>query len=404
MRLSRMAWRNLWRNRRRTLVTTGAMTLALVAMILYSGLMTGYLRGSERNLLDLQLGDVQIHARGYRDKPSLYTRIEGVDRLLAGLRKDRFQAAAILLGGGLAAAGDASAGVTFYGVEVEDLETVSSLSRQVERGRWLDPRQPGGVVIGRKLARTLEVKLGDEIVVLTQGADGSMANELLRVRGVLKGVNEGTDRGGIYMTAGTFRSLMVFPEGAHQIVVRRPADLPLDAAVARVKALAPGLEVKSWRELVPTMASMLESAASVMYVMFLIVSIAIGIVILNAMLMAVFERIREFGVLKALGMGPGKVLGLVLMETALQTGLAALVGATLALPGLWYLTRVGLHLEGLAGTTIQGIAWDPVWRASVSSVTFTGPIYTLVFVVFVAALYPGVKAALIRPVTAMRHR
>jgi len=404
MRLSRMAWRNLWRNRRRTLVTMGAMTLALLAMILYSGLMTGYLRGSERNLLDLQLGDVQIHAKGYRDKPSLYARIEGVDRLLAGLRKDRFRAAAILLGGGLAAAGDASAGVTFYGVDVKDLETVSTLSRQVERGRWLDPRQPGGVVIGRKLARTLEVKLGDEIVVLTQGADGSMANELFRVRGVLKGVNEGTDRGGIYMTAPTFRSLMVFPEGAHQIVVRRPADLPLDAAVARVKALAPGLEVKSWRELVPTMASMLESAASVMYVMFVIVSIAIGIVILNAMLMAVFERIREFGVLKALGMGPGKVLGLVLMETALQTALAAVVGATLAIPGLWYLTRVGLHLEGLAGTTIQGIAWDPVWRASVSPATFTGPIYTLVFVVFVAALYPGVKAALIRPVAAMRHR
>ena len=404
MRLSRMAWRNLWRNRRRTLVTMGAMTLALLAMILYSGLMKGYLRGAEKNLLDLQLGDVQIHARGFRDKPSLYTKIDGVERLLAGLRKDGFRVAAILLGGGLAAAGDASAGVTLYGVDVGDAATVSTLHRQVARGRWLDPAQRDGVVIGRKLARSLEIKLGDELVVLTQGADGSMANEIFKVRGVLKGINEGTDTGGVYMTARSFRDLLVLPEGAHRVVVRRPMDLPLEAALARVKSRAPDLEVKSWRELAPTMASMLESSASVMYVMFVIISIAIGIVILNAMLMAVFERIREFGVLKALGMGPGKVLGLVLMETALQTGLAAAIGAALAVPGLWYLSRVGLHLEGLAGTTIQGIAWDPVWRASVSSVTFTGPIYTLVFVVFVAALYPGVKAALIRPVAAMRHR
>jgi ABC-type lipoprotein release transport system permease subunit len=404
MRLTRMAWRNLWRNRRRTTVTVAAMTLALAAMILYSGLMTGYIRGAQRNLLDLQLGDVQIHAPGYRDKPSLYTRIEGADELLEKLRGSGFRASGYLLAGGLAAAGDSSAGATFYGIDVKHLASVSKLPKQMLRGRWLDPRRPDEVVIGRKLARSLEVKLGDELVVLTQGADGSMANELYRVRGVLKSINDAMDRTGVLMTEGAFRELLVLPEGVHRIVIRHPEGQMLGAAAARVRALAPGLEVKTWRELIPTMASMFDTISAVMYTMFLIVSIAIGIVILNAMLMAVFERIREFGVLKALGMGPGKVLRLILCEAVLQTGLAAVIGAAVATPFLIYLVKVGLHMERMAGISIMGMAWDPVWRAQVSVETFTGPIYTLGFVVMVAVLYPGIKAALIRPVAAMQHR
>jgi ABC-type lipoprotein release transport system permease subunit len=404
MRLTRMAWRNLGRNRRRTTVTVAAMTLSLMAMILYSGLMTGYIRGAQRNLLDLQLGDIQIHAPGYRDKPSLYARIEAPDRLVSRLRGQGFRASAYLLAGGLAAAGDASAGATFYGIDVKHVATVSSLPGQVLRGEWLDPRRPRSVVVGRRLARSLEIKLGDELVVLTQGADGSMANELYRVRGVLKSVNDAIDRTGVLMTEEAFRELMVLPEGAHRVVVRHPKNQQLEAAVARVRALAPGLEVKTWRELMPTLASMFDTVFAVMYTMFLIVSIAIGIVILNAMLMAVFERIREFGVLKALGMGPGKVLRLILCEAALQTGLAAGIGAALATPFLIYLARVGLHMDRMAGISVMGMAWDPVWRAEVSAQTFTGPILTLGFVVLVAVLYPGIKAALIRPVAAMHHR
>lgn len=404
MRLSRMAWRNLWRNRRRTTVTVAAMTLAVVVMILYSGLFTGYIKGAERNLLDLQLGDIQIHARGYRDKPSLYSRIKAPERLLARLRASGFRASPLLLAGGLAAAGDASSGVTFRGVDVGQAATVGRLHQQVAKGKWLDPRHPDGVVIGRRLARTLEVEPGGELVVLTQGADGSMANELYRVRGVLKGINEGTDRGGVYMTDRAFRELLVLPRGAHEIVVRRPEQMPLETALARVESLAPDLEVKSWRELMPMLASMFDSTHSVMYVMFLILCTAIGIVVLNAMLMAVFERVREFGVLKALGMGPGKVLRLILVEAALQTGLAAAIGAALATPGLLYLARVGLQMDRLSGVTIQGMAWDPIWRASVSASTFTAPIITLASVVLVAVLYPGIKAALIRPVAAMQHR
>jgi putative ABC transport system permease protein len=140
-----------------------------------------------------------------------------------------------------------------------------------------------------------------------------------------------------------------------------------------------------------------------MIAMFFIVYVAIGILILNAMLMAVFERIREFGVLKALGAGPLDVMRLMLVESTIQTGIAILVGATLAVPGLWYLSNTGIDLAQLGGVTIMGIAWDPVWRAAVQADIFTRPILVLVSVVALAVLYPALKAALIRPVDAMYH-
>jgi ABC-type antimicrobial peptide transport system permease subunit len=140
-----------------------------------------------------------------------------------------------------------------------------------------------------------------------------------------------------------------------------------------------------------------------MIAMFFIIYVAIGILILNAMLMAVFERIREFGVLKALGVGPFDVLRLILVESAIQTAIAILVGVSLAVPGILYLSRTGIDLGKLGGVTIMGIAWDPVWRAAVSVGIFTGPILVLVLIVAVAVFYPALKAALIRPVEAMHH-
>lgn len=404
MSLFKMAWRNIWRNRRRTVVTVAAMSLALLVMILYSGLVAGYLDGLERNVLELEMGDMQVFTQNYEDEPSLYERIEKVDQRLAALDQAGFKSTARLLGFGLAAAGDSSAGVSFRGVDLARDAAVSKVNRRVLKGKWLDAGDPQGVVVGRRLAHSLDIKPGAELVVLTQGADGSMANELYRVRGILGGINDSVDRGGVFMLASAFRELMVLPSGVHQLILKGPPGMPLELAAKKATALLPRLKVQTWRQLVPTIASMLDSTRGMMYIMFLIVYIAIGIVILNAMLMAVFERIREFGVLKALGMGPWAVFKLILLESSLQTGLAVLVGASLSLPGIWYLSETGIDMGVLGGMSVAGIVWESTMRASVSAETFSGPIIMLVAVVTVAVLYPAIKAAMIRPISAMQHQ
>ncbi len=404
MRLLVMAWRNLWRYRRRTLVTVAAMTLALLTMVLYTSLVEGYLRDLERNIVDIELGDVQVFAREYRDNPSIYNRIDNPEQLLVRLREGGFRASARLVGGGLAAAGESSAGALLKGVDVEQDARVSQISEHVERGSWLDPADPGGVVVGNRLARTLGVEPGDELVMLSQAADGSIANDLYTVRGVLRSISDEADRAGVFLTDRAFRSFFVLPDGAHQIIVRRPADRELAVAVAEVRGIAAEFDVQSWRDLVPILASLLDSTRIVIQIVFLIVYVVVAILIINAMLMAVFERIRELGLLKALGVGPGRILALIFIEGGLQTGIAIALALTLSVPGLRYLTEQGLDLSRLGGISFAGMAIDPVWRGVVTPMTVVGPVLTLVLIVSVSVLYPALKAARISPVDAMRHQ
>lgn len=404
MNLVKLAWRNVWRNRRRTIATISAMTLALLVMILYSGIVRGYLYTMERNILDYEIGDLQIFPDEYRKKPSIYKKIDNFDHVLERLEKDQFQASARLLGGGLAAAGDASAGVAIRGIDPVQDGKVSLIYRRIAKGSWIDPAKPKEIVVGRRLAKTLGVDIGGEVVILTQGADGSMANEIYTVRGILAGVGDATDRAGVFMSHQAFRELLVFPEGVHQIIVRKPEHLSLEQSDVLAKSVASGLDVKTWKELMPTLSSMNESTQSVIMVMFLIVYIAIGAVILNAMLMAVFERVKEFGVLKAIGMGPFSVLRLILLESGVQTGVALFAGLLLSIPFNWLLINYGINLGGSNGISVSGIVIDSHVYSRVNSNTYAGPIVTLLFIVFFAVLYPAIKAAVIEPVKAIHHR
>lgn len=404
MRIWRTAWRSVWRNKRRSAATIAAMTLALVVLVLYSGLVEGYLRGMERNIVDVQIGDVQLHAEGFLESPSKYTLIEDPATVLAALDEAGFPASARVMAGGLAGTEQTSAGVSLIGLDVERDARTGRLDEAVGRGEWLDPTDPQGVVLGRGLARTLGVSPGDELVLISQAMDGAAADGLYHVRGVLQAVADGTDRSAVFMTDGAFRELFYLETGAHEIIVRRPEGADVATVAAQIRRMAPDLDVRSWRELMPTVAQMLDSTRQLVYFIFAIVYLAVAIVILNAMLMAVFERIREFGVLKAIGSGPGRVLGLILGESVIQIGIATLLGLGISAPLMGYLTSQGINLGGLAGMSVAGVAMEPIWYGVYSTSTVAGPVVMLIVMALLAALYPAFKAALIKPVEAMRYQ
>jgi putative ABC transport system permease protein len=397
-----LAWRNVWRNTRRSVVTIAATSLALFVMIVYTGLITGYIDGLQSNILDLEVGDAQAFAEGYREKPSLYTTIEAPAVLAEQLEAAGFRVAGRLLATGLGAGEDSSSGVQLIGIDVLSDAKVTSISEHLKAGAWLEPHDEG-VVIGWRLAEALGLEVGGELVVLSQAADGSMANDLYPVRGILKGISDGVDRAGVFMTHAEFRELMVLPSGIHQMIVRTPPGAELSAATEQAQGFAPaGVEVLSWKQLEPMLASMLDASRAAMQVMAVIVYLAVGIVILNAMLMAVFERIRELGVLKAIGFTPVKILTLILLETGILTAVALVIGVALAIPMNYYMVHTGLDMSSMGNVTIMGMAWDPVWRSSVDLSTYTGPIKSLLVIVLLAVTYPALRAAFIRPLDAIR--
>ena len=405
MRILTMASRNVIRNWRRTLVTTLAMGFAGFIMILFASLTEGLLYTSERNAVAMNLGDMQIHAEGYRDDPDLYKRIDNASDLVRKLQQAGFHAAQRVYGFGLAAAGSASAGVQLRGIDLTNEATVIQIHKHVMQGNWLADTDPKGVVIGKKLGRTLNVKPGDEVVIIGQAADGSMANDLYTVRGILKSIGEEVDRAGFFMVERAFRELMVLPQGAHEITVMRPdRSRDLESATTQVAALAPGYETLHWRSLRPVIARILDLADAQTIVMVLITYVAVAMIVLNAMLMSVFERIRELGVMKAIGVTPWQILLLVYVETMAQVTVASIIALSSGWSVARYFQNNGIDLSAIAGSTsFGGVAIDPIWYAYVTKEAVIIPIVFLFIIAAAAVIYPAIKAAIIRPVKAIYY-
>ncbi len=407
MQIFFFALRNFNRSRTRTWITVGAMAFACAIMIFYASLLEGWLAGMEKNAVGMDLGEFQIHAHGFRTDPDLYKTIVDEEKVLARLNEADFVAAPRLYASGLAAAGNASSGVELRGVDLAREQLVTALNQHVWQGQWLAEEDRRGVVLGRKLARILGLTVGDEVVLVAQAADGSTANELFRVRGILKSVAEGVDRSGFFMNAATFRRLMIVPRGVHAIVVKRQlATEDLSRATARLAHLLPDYEVRNWRQLQPVLARLFEMSNISLVIMLLITYAAVGILTLNALLMSVFERIPEFGVMKALGFSPWGLFAMIVVESMLQVTVAVFLALAAGLPFSLYFSRHPIDFSHFvqSSSTIAGIAFDAKWYCVVTMNSVVLPILFLYLVAGVAILYPALKAAMLKPLAAIYHR
>jgi ABC-type lipoprotein release transport system permease subunit len=333
MQLLSLALKNVFRYRHRTWVTVLAMAFAGGIMIFYATLMEGWMGTMETNAISMEMGEMQIHAKGYRTDPDLYTVIPDYRSVVKQADSFGMIATARLLGGGLAAARENSTGVSIRGIVPETEKQVVLLQNHVFSGAWLTTTDSKQVVLGYQLARILDVQPGSEIVLVGQAADGSMANDLFIVQGVLKSIGQGIDQGGLIMGDKDFREFFVLPEGVHEIVLKRAdSDMPLEQAVADLETTFPGLEVQSWRQLQPTLAKLLDLSDVSMIIMLMITYAAVGMLTMNAMLMGVFERIPVFGVMKAIGFSGFRLFALIFCETFMLVSMASILAFAFGAP------------------------------------------------------------------------
>jgi len=209
------------------------------------------------------------------------------------------------------------------------------------------------------------------------------------------------------MSNDILRELISLPEGAHQIVIMRTdVEQSLIQASQKVTALLEtDLDVMTWRQLMPVISRFLETAQVQTLIMLLFTYIAVASVVLNAMLMSVFERIHEFGIMKAIGVKPWQIVRLVYAETMIQTLVASIVGLILGAILTWYLQQYGLDMTSLAdGMSFAGVALDPVWYAVLSVESLFTPVMFLFVMAAIAVVYPAAKVARLRPVEAIHHQ
>lgn len=402
MKTLRCAWRNLWRNPRRTMVTMSAVGFGTAVLIVSLALMDGIVRQMVSNATNLVVGEVQVHAPGYLADRDLYKTVRRPEAILAAARAQGAAAAPRSFGYGLVAAGRKSSGALFWGVDPAAEARTFDLARQIHRGAFLGPKPDRGMVLGAKLARSLKAGVGTEIVVVVQAADGSMGNELYRVRGILKSVGDQIDRAAVIIHAADFRRLFVSGGRIHEIALNSRGRLTPDQVAALARRASPGNEVKTWRQLLPAVSDMLDLVDGSILVFGLIFVLAAGLGVMNTMLMATYDRIREFGIMKALGASRWRIVGGVATEALVLSVVASAVGTLIGLAGAYYFQEVGLDTSLFAGTySVGGVAFDPIWRAAIRLRSVLLSVGLMVVVCVLVSAYPGLKAARLDPVKAI---
>jgi ABC-type lipoprotein release transport system permease subunit len=414
-RLLQLAWRNLWRNRRRTFITMAAIAFGYAMLLFVACLMAGLRWQMIENGTCLVMSQIQVHAPGYYPNRSIQKTLGGkegtdVNAMLAAIAADRRVSAAAprVYGYGLLSAAHRSAGVELLGILPDQEPKVSALNGQIVKGSYLTPGMSKGVAMGDKLASTIGIEVGSEIVLLTQAADGSLGNDVYTVVGIFRTGLDVVDRGLVLMSLSSLQELShLAPARIHEVGIKLN-DVTGATAVAAALGVQLGktlpVRVRAWPELAPELASYVQFNRGVTFVLFVIFFLLAVIGIMNTMLMAVFERTRELGMLMALGMRPVQVIALILAEAAGLAVASLVVGGAVGVPLLWYLQVHGLDLGGATGEVVSlaGVVVGHLWYGQQDFPAYSQAALGLAATALVSALYPAWRAAQLRPTEAIR--
>ena len=402
----RLAWRNLWRQPRRTWLTTGAMVFSNVLLVFMISLQFGMYRLMIENSLKAFTGHMQVQARGYIDDQKMRQTIPDVVALAEDLRGelDSEAVAARATAFALASSKERSYGIAVFGVEPRFEPRVSSIPGLVREGRYLQSNDAAEIVIGAVLARNLRVGVGDELTLLGSGRDGSFAAAVATVAGIFdSGVAE-LDRTIAEMPLGLFQDVFYMEGSGHQVVVNAPRLGQVAALQSRVAALLPDgqdLVVHNWDALQPGLKQAIQADISSAVFMYGVLVILVAFSVLNTQLMSVLERTHEFGIVLALGLKPGRLGRLVMLETAMMGAIGLVIGALIggALTG-WLGVR-GFTMPGMeemgAKFNLPSQLHPEVTLASLLS----GPAVVFLFSLL-ASVYPALRLRRLQPVEAMR--
>ena len=412
--LLRLAWRNLWRNPRRTLIAMAAIGLGYAMLLFVACLMAGLRQQMIESGTGLVLSDVEVHAPGYYpDRPPDQT-LGGrngteVSALVDAIAADpRVQAASPrVYGYGLVSATHQSAGAQLLGVVPDQEQKITVLQTRMVKGSYLTGGMPKGVVMGDKLATTIGVEVGSEIVLLTSAVDGSTGNDLYTVAGMFHTGLDDMDQGLVLMPLGSLQELLRLPPGRIHEVGIKLHDITAATTTAAALEVQLGktlpVRVQAWPELAPELADYVQFNHRVTFILFFIFFLLAVMGIVNTMLMAIIERTREIGMLMAVGMRPVQVVGLIVAEAASLAGASLILGGALGAPLLWYLQVHGLNLGGDRGAvSLAGIVVGPLWYGRQDFTAYTQAALGLAVTALVSALYPALRAARFRPTEALR--
>jgi ABC-type lipoprotein release transport system permease subunit len=400
--LATLAWRNLWRNYRRTLIMLIAIVIGVWAMILFSAMMRGMLDEMVHAGLRVLPGEVQIHHPEFRDDPSIVNSIDQPrGKLLAALTQPPIEAwtARIKVPGMISSERD-NRGAQLLGVDPAGEIALGFDPGSIVEGRFLESAADQGIVIGRKLAERLETDLGKRVVIMSQDPNNEVADRGVRIVGIYRARLQATEELNVYVGRETLQKMLQIEHRVSEIAVTANNYKTVDTWwPALATAAGPELDTQPWMILDAYLGTMLSVQGNMNLIIMIIIFLALSFGLVNTLIMAVFERIREIGLMMALGMRPQWIMYQVLLESLMLLGLGLIIGNSLAVATILPLESgidisivgEGLEMYGMGAMLYPALALEDMLMS------------TLVVLILglLASLVPAWRASRYNPVQAL---
>jgi ABC-type lipoprotein release transport system permease subunit len=384
-----------------------AIFLGIVGVLLYYGIMNGFMDILFDLVTGPLVGHVQIHVPGWRDERAIDLFIEDAAHVLAAIRRYEtvHQAAPRNFAPVLAAVKEDAFTAVVVGIDEAAESGHSGLLGSAGSGQIGNHR----ILVGQGLAARLGIEVGHEMAIIGQAADGSIANDLYTVAGIISSNVEIVNRNGMVMSLTDSQELLMMPGSVHEIVIRlrRSDDVPVLLEQMAADPLLADMEAVSWDQVMPDIATALEFSYIFSLIILVLMLVAAAAGIANTMMMATFERTHEFGMLMALGCSPKKIVSLILCEAAILGMVGAVVGAVLGLGLVCYAGTTGIDFAAMGGEAARDISSQGMIipmivypRLNPSDIIICTLAVLLTSIL--ATIWPAIHAVSLEPVEAMR--
>ncbi len=400
-----MAWRNIWRNKMRSIVIMFSIATGLFAGIAVLALYKGMMKSRVRTVIDAEVGHLQVHHVDFKKDYDPKFVLEDGEKLLQAIRF--LPAVKIVtprsITSGMLATTTGSAGVQVNGVLPEREYAASRLKEKIVEGRPFDPVKKNEVMIGKKLATKMKLKTGSKLVLTFTDTSGNIVSGAFRVVAVFQSDNAPLDERNVYVKIADLNTLLTSGNSFHELVVLLENDESLEKVQQQLKKKFPAYHIESWREISPETDLLVKTTDQYSYIIMLIIMFALAFGIINTMLMAILERTREIGMMVALGINRVKLFTLVLLETIFLT----LSGTPIGILAGWlvtgYFNKYGLNLSGMGREMMSSFGFGTIIYPEFPVDKLAGVLFIVAGTAIVSCLFPAMKAIRMLPVEALRR-
>lgn len=402
--LFKLAWRNIWRNARRSIIILTSVIVGLVAIVLYDSLSNGMIVQMLDNQIGMQVANIQIHRKGFNDNKIIQNYVPNPQKVEAVIRETPgvLHYSERVITYGILSSAASSSGVSLMGIDPQQEEHVTTIKKSLIEGVYLSGKQHE-IVIGKKLAEKLDVGVGDKVVAMASALGGNIGSDVFRVVGIYQTFSSEFDKVSVYISLKSARNMLNLGNNVSEFaLIIDNLDKQQQIKAALQAGLNDNYEVLTYKELLPLLVMQVEVYQESIFIFYAIIGVATIFGIINTMLMSVFERIREFGVLMAVGMKNNRLFRMILLEAFFLGILGTVIGFIISYLLYIPLAKSGIDLSAFsaslnsfgAGTTIYPV----LTPESVASALLIIP-----FIAVIGAIYPAIKAIRLDPMAAIRY-